>query len=145
MNSVRKICVSVFILFSLVGFSQSSTPGGSVRLTVLDGGNVNFVFNTLSTLASGITYSNWTTLGITVIDNPGDNNPPIGVDDYTSWKLSVVSLDPNIMGANPVNTLPLSTIQVSASISAGCVTCNVHGSPFVALPAPGPGVVLVDG
>ena len=134
------IVISGLFLFTSNGLlAQSSTPGGSVRLTVLGGGNVDFVFNTMSDYKLGKTYTNWTILGISVTDVAGDNNPPggDGVDDYTTWNLTVEADDADgdgaITGTNPANTIPFGSIELSASVYAGCGTCNVFGSPFVAL------------
>ena len=135
--------------------AQSSTPGGSVRLTVLSGGNLDFIFNSIAKYKSGITYTNYTVLGISVTDNAGDNNPaiPDGIDDYTTWVLFVeaqdADLDGAITGTNPANTLPFTTIEMSAAITAGCPTCvsAFAGPPYLPLPAPGLGILtpLVDG
>lgn len=134
-------------------YAQSSTPGGSVRLTVLGGGNLDFVFNSIAEYKAGITYTNWTILGISVTDIAGDNNPPggDGIDDYTQWTLSVEAQDNDgdgaITGTNPANTLLFSTIEMSASISGGCLTCVslFPGPPYLPLPASGAGVPIVDG
>jgi hypothetical protein len=134
-----------FILFPIVVFSQSSTPGGSVRLAVLGGGSVDFVFNSMNDYTAGITLTNWTLIGISVRDEAGDINPPAG-DDYTTWTFSISADDPGadgLDGLNPANKLPLSNIQVRTTVAAGCATCNFFGSPWVdlsAVPA-----VFVDG
>lgn len=147
---------SFFIFFFckvIFGFAQSSTPGGSVRLTVHSGSNVDFVFNSIAKYSGGITLANWTVLGISVTDNLGDNNAPPLVDDYTTWRLYAEALDSDGDGAItgsgvPIpNTIPFSSVEISASISAGCGTCVVPIAGFFALPAPGTGVLwpLVDG
>jgi len=134
-----------FIVFSLAGFSQSSTPGGSVRLAVLGGGNVDFIFNSMNDYTSGITLTNWTLIGISVRDEAGDINAPAG-DDYTTWTFSISADDPGadgLDGLNPANKLPLNNIQVRATLASGCATCNFAGSPWVDLTAAP--VVFVDG
>lgn len=131
-------------------FSQSSTPGGSVRLTVFGGSNVDFVFNSISDYKTGITYLNYTVIGISVTDEIGDNNPlgGDGIDDYTNWNITFQADDADgdgsLTGTNPANTIPFSTIEVSATIASGCITCNVFGSPWVPLAA-APSPFLVDG
>lgn len=150
---------SFVFLFCLAvsGFAQSSTPGGSVRLTVLSGSNIDFVFNSLPKYAAGIVLSDWTVLGISVTDNAGDLNAPPAVDDYTTWRLYAEALDSDgdgfITGAGPpltANQLPFSTIEMFVSaVSPGCVSCaNLYPAPpGLALPAPGMGSAtpLVDG
>ena len=156
--TLRTAVAYIFILSLVVNrvSAQSSTPGGSVRLTVHSGGNLDFVFNSIAKYKSGITYSNWTILGITVTDNPGDNNAPPAVDDYTQWRIYVEAADIDGDGAItgttglPINTLPFSTIEMGASIDAGCGTCNIFYpalGPFLPLPAPGMGVLtpIADG
>ena len=117
-------------------YGQASTPGGSVRLTVLGGGNVEFVFNSMNDYKVGVTYTNWTTLGISVRDEAGDINPPVG-DDYTQWEVDFQAQDSDgdgfMNGANPVNKILFSSFELSASVAAGCATCNVFGSPFIQL------------
>jgi len=130
----------LFLNLSACAFSQSSTPGGSVRLIVLSGSNLDFVFNSISDYKTGITYLNNTQIGISVTDEAGDNNPliPDGIDDYTQWEISIEADDADgdgvLNGTNPANTLPFSVVEVQAtSIAAGCGTCNLLGSPWVPL------------
>jgi hypothetical protein len=151
-NYPRNILLSAaLLLWALLGaddllFGQASTPGGSVRLTLLGGSNVEFMFNSMNDYKSGITYSNWTTLGISVRDEAGDINLPAG-DDYTNWQLTFQVLDADgdgfITGTNPANKLLFSTVEVKATIAAGCPTCNVFASPYVALTAAL--VIIADG
>lgn len=139
----------LLITLSNVGesFGQASTPGGSVRLTILGGGNVEFIFNSMSEYKLGVTYNNWTTIGISVRDEAGDINLPAG-DDYTQWQLSFQAQDADgdgfMNGVNALNKILFSSFELKATIAAGCGTCNVFASPFVAL-AVAPGAVLVDG
>ena len=128
-------------------FGQASTPGGSVRLTLLGGGNVQFIFSSMKDYQTGLTFTNWSTLGISVRDEAGDINPPVG-DDYTTWQISFQAQDADgdgfMDGVNPANKIFFSCIEVKATKAAGCATCNVFGSPFVPL-AIAPGSILVDG
>lgn len=149
-NKIIIFCTA--FLFSSLSWSQSSTPGGSVRLTVQSGGNIDFIFNSIDKYKSGITLTNYTILGISVTDNLGDLNAPIGVDDYTNWRIYAEAVDADgdvaITGTNPANTLPFSTIELDATISAGCASCfDVQGAAFIALPAPGTGALwpIIDG
>ena len=136
---LRLSIIVVFTLLNTVGvlFAQSSTPGGSVRLVVLSGSNLDFVFNSISDYKTGITYLNYTQIGISVTDEAGDINPPVG-DDYTQWQISIEADDADgdgaLNGTNPANTLPFSVVEVLAtSIAVGCGTCNLLGSPWVPL------------
>lgn len=110
-----------------------------MRIAVYGGGSVDFVFNSIKDYNTGITYSNWTLLGLQVID-------AAALPDYTKWKLSVniedADADGWITGLNG-NKLPFSTIEVKATISAGCPSCQVYGSPFIALSAAP--TMIVDG
>ncbi len=146
-NAISRLAVAIIFLINteVVLHAQSSTPGGSVRLAVLGGGNVDFVFNSISDYTAGITLTNWTLIGISVRDEAGDINPPAG-DDYTTWSFSISADDPGADGLDgmvPTNKLPLNAIQVRSTVSAGCGTCNFLGSPWVNLPAVP--TVFVDG
>jgi len=135
---ILRLCTLIFALLNIssISFAQSSTPGGSVRLTVLGGGNVQFIFNTIATYNSGITFNNWTRLGISVRDEIGDINPPVG-DDYTTWNLTFRAEDADadgfLTGSVPANTIPFANLQVRATVSAGCGTCNLFASPWLNL------------
>ena len=124
-------CIVFCLLHGSDCFSQVCNTGGCVRVAVLGGGNVNFVFNNMQDYKNGITYTNWTLLGITATQaNPAPPN-----FDNATWTLDIQAAGPNFVGVNPANTLPLTTIQTKAIVSAGCATCNVFGSPFQTLTA----------
>lgn len=105
---------------------------GSVRVTLYGGGNVNFIFNTIAEYKSGITYTNWTVLGIGVTE-PAAN--------FNGWNLSVsaedANSDGNLNGSIAANTIPLSDLQVQATSIKTCapVPCPISllGSPWVNL------------
>ncbi len=130
----------IFLALFLIGINPIFSQGGSVRIAVYGGGNVNFVFNSIGAYSSGITYNNFTLLGIDVQD-------PVALPDYTTWELRFlaadVNVDNNFNGINPANTLPLSVVEVKATISAGCASCNCFLSPFISLS--NASQVLVDG
>lgn len=137
----------VFFFFLIISHgikAQSATPGGSVRIMVFSGGNLDFVFNSIAKYKNGITYTNWTTLGISVTDSAA-------APDYQTWEVSVEAMDSDgdgaITGSNPANTIPFASIEIGASAGLGCATCNFifPGPPYLALPAPGAGVAIVDG
>jgi len=154
--SEKKIIWGVLIFFlfftlSHPGFSQpvlcgptNSTAGGSVRLTIVSGGSVDFVFNSIASYKNGITTpANQTKIGISVTDD-------VGGTDYKRWELNMETqeniVDGVINGADALNPgLPLKTIEVSAAIFAGCGTCNVYGSPWHPLLPVGSSTLLADG
>ena len=102
----------------------------------MEGGNVEFIFNSMSEYKLGVTYNNWTTIGISVRDEAGDINLPAG-DDYTQWQLSFQAQDADgdgfMNGVNALNKILFSSFELKATIAAGCGTCNVFASPFVAV------------
>lgn len=105
---------SVLLLFflisnALVSFAQDNTA----RLTVLIGSHIEFNFNTLDKYSNGIRINNGTTFGITMVDLTGGT--------LTGWHIDFQSFlaQPTIDGANPLNTLPLNTIQVEATDANG--------------------------
>lgn len=132
---LRLLIFLFFLSFSKYAFPQ----GGSVRIAVYGGGNVDFVFNSMSDYTAGITLTNYTLIGIDVIDLAA---PP----DWESWTLSISADDPGIDGLDgtgPANKFPLNAIQVRTTLSGGCVSCNFFGSPWVNLPAAP--TIFVDG
>lgn len=135
-----------YIIILFLNFHQCLFSQSSVRIAVYGGGNLDFVFNSISDYSTGITYTNYTLLGIEVIDGPD-----LPIDrDYITWELRVsaadANVDGNLNGTNPANTIPLSAIEVQASsIALGCPTCNLFGSPWVALIGQPATSLLVDG
>jgi len=138
---LRWFVIILFLNFYQCVFSQV----GSVRVQVYSGGNLDFVFNSISDYKTGITYTNFTLIGIEVTE-------PLVGDTYETWELEVSADDADadgfLTGTDPANTLPFSSIEVQATLAAGCPSCNFFGSPFVPL-APDLGIglntVLVDG
>jgi hypothetical protein len=129
-------------IFYILLLSSSSlfSQGGSIRLAVYSGGSLNFVFNTISDYKTGITYTNWTQLGLEVVDD-------VALPDYSTWSLTIEADDADadgfLTGSNPINTISFGAIEVQANISSGCASCNVFGSPFVPLSAAP--TILADG
>lgn len=130
-----------YIIIFFFGFYQPVfSQGGSVRIAVYGGGNLEFVFNSMGDYSSGITHTNWSLLGLEVNDD-------VTLPDFTTWRLTVEADDADadgfLTGLNTLNTLPFNTIEIRATIAAGCASCNTFGSPFVGLTAVP--VTLVDG
>lgn len=120
-------------------FSQD----GSVRVRVFGGGTLDFVFNSISEYKTGITYLNYTMIGIEATE---------GVPtDRTAWRIEVsaddADADGNLNGTNPANTIPLSSVEVQATSVSSCVPLpcpiNLFGSPW--LPLSNVPTIIVDG
>src|SRR3989304_3804139 len=116
----------LFLNFHQCLFSQD----GSVRVRVFGGGTLDFVFNSISDYKTGITYLNYTVIGIEATE---------GVPtDRTAWRIEVsaddVEAGGNLTGPNPANVIPLSVVEVQAHRVASCipVPCpiNLLGSPW---------------
>ncbi len=137
MKFKQSLILSAILILTQPVFSQV----GSVRIQVYGGGNLDFVFNSISDYKAGITYTNFTLIGIEVTE------PLIG-DTYETWELRFeaadINVDGNLNGTDPANTIPLSAIEVQASsIALGCPTCNLFGSPWI--PLSGASTLLADG
>lgn len=136
--SLRKI---VLILIIVISATNCFSQGGSVRIAVYGGSNINFVFNTMNAYKNGIIYSNYTTIGLDVIDDPA-------LPDYTKWELSLSVQDADgdgkLTGSSSSNTIPFDVIEVRASILSGCPTCKII-NPINAVPLKKVPTVLIDG
>ena len=114
----RTTLLFISVILSLLSFAQPA----SVRIEVLSGGNLSFVFNSIAKYKNGITSpANYTTVGITV-DEGG------AATDYLRWELTVEAEDADadgfINGTDPANTLPFSTVEISSATVQGCVPCQ---------------------
>ena len=97
---------SALLCFNHDAMAQASAPHGSVRLTVLAGGNVPFVFNSMEKYLNGINYPTWTRLGITVVDSPA-------APTLLTWTLEFRALTASFTGEDPGNTLPLEILELT--------------------------------
>jgi len=106
-----KISISLILSFliSYAGLGQDNFA----RITNLIGSHIEFNFNSIDKYQNGITYTDGTTFGITMF-----NEPPGPV--LTGWHLDFQSnlAQPTIDGAGG-NFLPLNTIQVIATNAVG--------------------------
>lgn len=139
---LRFIVIAILLNSGGALFAQCPVgSGGCVRVTVYSGGNVDFIFHSMSDYSNGITYNDWTLIGIGVEDL-------LPAPDFTGWTLSVSAEDANandaLDGSIPANTIPLSNIQVRATLAAGCASCNFFGSPFVDLVGEPASTIIVD-
>ena len=130
-----------YIIIFFIGCCQPLfSQGGSVRIAVYGGGNLEFVFNSMGDYNTGITQTNWSLLGLEVNDD-------VALPNFTTWRLTMEADDADadgfLTGLNPLNTLPFNAIEIRATVAAGCASCNTFGSPFVGLTAAP--VVIADG
>lgn len=140
MGLLRKIIyIIISVVSPIIGLSQSS-----VRISVFGGGNVDFIFNSIGDYKAGLIYPNFTLIGIEVIDAV---DLPLEVD-YTRWELRFEANDANgdgnFNGSKPLNILPLSVIELSATQFAGCAGCDFSFSAGF-LPLSNVSQLLVDG
>ena len=108
----KKLTYSLILILSVLlclgsdAMAQASAPHGSVRLTVLAGGNVPFVFNSMEKYRNGINYDRWTKFGITVVDSPA-------APTLLTWTLEFRALTVSFTGEDPGNTLPLQILELT--------------------------------
>lgn len=107
--------------------------GATVQLTVIGGGNVNFVFNTIGKYKTGVIAPSRTVIGIAISD-------PAAPPDYSSWEITFEAEDADgdgfITGINPVNTIPFGAIEIQAAATGpGCVGCIIVPG-WIPLPGP---------
>lgn len=117
----------------------------TARLVLASGGSLTFNFNSIADYKNGKTDLSGTVLGISIADNPLDPNVVDGFELYVNTP------DVVIQGENIVNTLPLNTIVLDATIISGLPTSTlnpmlpsalVNGAP--PLPAPPTGLLLLS-
>ena len=126
----RVFAIFISFLFSLSAFSQD----GSVRVKVFSGSNLDFIFNSISDYKNGVTYPNYTILGIEATEG--------APTDRTNWEVTVraenaslpIPLDGFLHGSNNANTIPLSVIEVRAEPNPVCplppAACPVNPDPL---------------
>lgn len=112
----RWLCRLFFFCVAQKGIAQ-----GAVRVEILSGGNLSFIFNSIGKYKNGITTPpNFTVIGITV-DEVG------GMPNYLRWELLAEIEDADgdgfITGTNPANQLPFSTVEISTATVMGCISC----------------------
>ncbi|PCH93917.1 MAG: hypothetical protein COB85_06245 [Bacteroidetes bacterium] len=87
----------------------------SARISVLSGGNVPFIFNSINKYASGVTYTNWTRLGLTYVDSCLACG--IGFELYV--RAADVDGDGAITSDDGANTIPFNVIEMQVSNAVG--------------------------
>ena len=119
MSRVKYIILAVFlcVLSSVTKMSGiMAQEWNSARITVLNGGNIPFVFNTLDRFRKGIELNNASKFGITL----STNNVP--GHELTGFQLNFRSfnMQPAIQGE--VYSIPLDRIRVKAENALGLET-----------------------
>ena len=106
-----KVCLT--IIFLVVGTSAFSQEWNSARLSLLNGGNIPFNFNSLEKIRNGIEIANGIKFGITMTDN---NVPGFELQGFV-LNFRAFNNQTNLQG--DANTLPLNRIRVKAESSRG--------------------------
>lgn len=135
MSRVKYIILAVFlcVLSSVTKMSGiMAQEWNSARITVLNGGNIPFVFNTLDRFRKGIELNNASKFGITLSTNN------VSGHDLTGFQLNFRSfnMQPAIQGE--VYSIPLDRVRVKAEnalgletgLSQGYVSLNTDWMPL---------------
>ena len=115
MHIVGKIIILIALLpaNTAVNAQFKIVEDNSARISVLSGGNVPFIFNSISTYASGITRTNWTRFGISYTDSIGS----------VGWELHFRAADVDGDGAissdDGASTIPFNVLVLTASNALG--------------------------
>lgn len=133
-NKFMKLSSSLIPLLSvLLCFSDDvkaqSSPSGAVRISIISGGSVPFVINSLDKWENGATLPNWTTIRISVTDSVA------GVGGLTDWELRFnaqdVDVDSEFDAEDPANAskITLNTLELSLSLLSGSCGAVLGASP----------------
>lgn len=119
------LCKHRFIAILIPLFLQTYCLSGqniSLRLRVVSGGNVSYIFNSLKKYEAGITYEDWTRLQIFFNDTTDVGGP----GPSTGWELRVKATTSGIMsdGGNP--NLITKSIGIRPKISPGGNSASVE-------------------
>mgnify|MGYP001572852283 CR=1 FL=1 len=132
---IQRLAIPLF-LFSVFCNSLFSQQA---RITVISGGNVSVVFNSIEKYQSGIPLLNYTTLGIRVDEEAAD---------YKRWEVTIEVEDiaaDGFNGSDPANLIPLDRVEVSTSTVGGCAQCNHFYTPAAKWKLSNAPEVIVDG
>ena len=117
MRNIGTFLIIIWLLFAgnSVLAQFKILEDNSARISVLSGGNVPFIFNSINKYSTGVTYTNWTRLGITYVDSC--------LACGTGFELHVRAADVDGDGAitsdDGGNTIPFSIIELQASNAVG--------------------------
>lgn len=119
---------SIFFAFLAICsfFSHSFAQSHGARIMILNGGDVNFFFNSLDKYDNGITYSNWTLLAIHYGDTTAAN---------TNWQLQIKANSSILLPSNaPDPDLPLSVIQIWVQDGGGATPLAAYNQAPIGSP-----------
>ena len=107
---MRLLFICIFFLNSYIAYSQYV-----ISTSVIYGGNVDFLFGSMTKYASGINFNDYTNIKITARDT---------VNAAARWKFSVYATDTQLNGELG-NSLPLNNIEIQ-------VICKDHLNATIA-------------
>jgi hypothetical protein len=117
------------ILSALLLICLNSTKGISqdpslisARLTLINGSNIPFNFNSMEKIKNGIEIANGTVFGISLVDKNPDGSKVL-----TGFNLNFRSFNGQANIKGDVHTLPLNTIRVKAENAPGLGTGTSEG------------------
>lgn len=118
----RKRFIAILVFFFLQIFYLNG-QNISLNLRVVSGGNISYIFNSLTKYQTGITYEDWTRLQIFFNDttNAGDPSP-----STTGWELKVRAIQNGIMSDGGNLNLDTELIKIRPRITAGGNSTNVN-------------------
>lgn len=112
--------------------AQVASDDGAVRISIISGGNVPFVINSIDKWKNGAILPDWTTIRISITDSAG-----VVVTDITEWQLRFnaqdIDGDSKFDAEDPGNLskITLNTLELSSVLSASCGAVLI--SPLIAL------------
>ena len=107
------LLIALFAANTAVKAQFKIVEDNSARISVLSGGNVPFIFNSLSNYSTGITRTNWTRFGISYTDSIG------GVGWELHFRAADVDGDGAISSDDGASTIPFGVLVLTASNALG--------------------------
>ena len=121
---MKRFILTVIILSSYFFFDLFGQGTTTVRVRVVRGARLDFIFNSLSRYTDGMTYTDFTKIDIYYNDTVGVGVPN---SNCTGWELTVKALQPQFEGDMSAQILDLATIVFSVKrdgIDAGTFTLS---------------------
>lgn len=121
-HKYQLIVFTCLLALTMCGFNAQSQAWNSARLSVISGGNIEFYFNSLDKYENGVTYTNGTTLGISINDEaPGSA--------LASWTLDFTSnAGQTEFTGEGGNTLDLDRLELTPSNNLGLAAATFSGT-----------------